>query len=106
MYFLGIDIAKTNPVASLIDNNGNTLGKPIKFKNSTDGYKYLIDSIHEYVVDNCEILVGMEATGHYWLYLYSALEDDCFNLSVFNPIQIKSFRESFTIRKKENDCIY
>lgn len=105
MYYLGIDIAKTNHVASLIDNYGNTLGKPIKFKNTTDGYKYLIDSIHEYVVDNCEILVGMEATGHYWLYLYSALEDDCFNLSVFNPIQIKSFRESFTIRKKKNDCI-
>lgn len=105
MYYLGIDIAKTNHVASLIDNNGNTLGKPIKFKNTTEGYQYLLDSIHEYVEDNCEVLVGMEATGHYWLSLYSALENDCFNLSVFNPIQIKSFRESFTIRKKKNDCI-
>lgn len=105
MYYLGIDIAKTNHVASLIDNDGNILGKPIKFKNTAEGYKILLDSIHEYVNDNCEVLVGMEATGHYWLSLYSALEDDCFNLSVFNPIQIKSFRESFTIRKKKNDCI-
>lgn len=43
--------------------------------------------------------------GHYWLSLFSKLEDDNFNVSVFNPIQIKSFRESFTIRKKKNDII-
>lgn len=105
MYYLGIDIAKTNHVASLIDNEGNSLGKPIKFKNSTEGYNYLLERIHEFVKDNCEVLVAMEATGHYWLSVYSALENDCFNLSVFNPIQIKSFRESFTIRKKKNDII-
>lgn len=105
MFYLGIDIAKTNHVASLIDSEGNTLGKPIKFTNSKEGYEKLISSIHEFVKDNCQVLVGMEATGHYWLSLFSALEDDCFNMSVFNPIQIKSFRESFTIRKKKNDLI-
>lgn len=105
MFYLGIDIAKTNHVASLIDSEGNTLGKSIKFTNSKEGYEKLISSIHEFVQDNCQVLVGMEATGHYWLSLFSALEDDCFNMSVFNPIQIKSFRESFTIRKKKNDLI-
>lgn len=105
MFYLGIDIAKTNHVASLIDLDGNTLGKCIKFTNSKEGYEKLITSVKEFAKDNCEVLVGMEATGHYWLSLFSALEDDCFNVSVFNPIQIKSFRESFTIRKKKNDVI-
>lgn len=105
MFYLGIDIAKTNHVASLIDLEGNTLGKCIKFTNSKEGYDKLVSSVKEFVTDNCEVLVGMEATGHYWLSLFSALENDCFNVSVFNPIQIKSFRESFTIRKKKNDVI-
>lgn len=103
MFYLGIDIAKTNHVASLIDNKGNQLGKYIKFTNSKQGYEKLFSSVSEFVSDYTELLVSMEATGHYWLSLYSQLEEDNFNVSVFNPIQIKSFRESFTIRKKKND---
>lgn len=62
MFYLGIDIAKTNHVASLIDTSGNQLGKPIKFTNSKEGYEKLITSLKEFVTDFCEILVGMEAT--------------------------------------------
>jgi len=105
MFYLGIDIAKTNHVASLIDSEGNQLGKVIKFTNSTEGYERLITSLKESVINLNEVLVAMEATGHYWLSLFSKLEDENFNVSVFNPIQIKSFRESFTIRKKKNDNI-
>lgn len=105
MFYLGIDIAKTNHVASLINANGDSLGKPIKFTNSKDGYQKLIDSMNEFVSDIDSVLIAMESTGHYWLALYSALQDDGYNVSVYNPIQINSFRESFTIRKKKNDNI-
>ena len=36
-YFLGIDIAKTNHVASLINNTGYVVIRAIKFTNSNEG---------------------------------------------------------------------
>ena len=47
----------------------------------------------------------MEATGTYWFSLFSALTDKGFNVSVFNPCQIKSFRGAYTNRTQKNDVI-
>lgn len=103
MFYLGIDIAKVNHVASLINEDGTILVKAIKFTNSNDGLQKLIDSISAY--DQSQIYCAMEATGTYWLSLFSALTDKGFNVSVFNPYQIKSFRGAYTNRKQKNDVI-
>lgn len=103
MFYLGIDIAKVNHVASLIAEDGSILVKAIKFTNSNEGLKKLIDSISDY--DSSQIYCAMEATGTYWLSLFSALTDKGFNVSVFNPYQIKSFRGAYTNRKQKNDII-
>lgn len=103
MFYLGIDIAKVNHVASLIDEDGSILVKAIKFTNSNEGLQKLIDSISEY--ESSQIYCAMEATGTYWLSLFSALTDKGFNVSVFNPYQIKSFRGAYTNRKQKNDVI-
>ena len=103
MFYLGIDIAKVNHVASLINEDGSILIKAIKFTNSNEGLQKLIDSISEY--DQSQIYCAMEATGTYWLSLFSALTDKGFNVSVFNPYQIKSFRGVYTNRKQKNDVI-
>lgn len=101
MFYLGIDIAKTNHVASLIDSEGNILVKAIKFTNSNEGLDKLLSSLTNYDLSN--ILISMEATGHYWLSLYSSLIDKGFNVSVFNPYQIKSYRGAYTNRKQKDD---
>ena len=44
-YFLGIDIAKTNHVASLIEADGSVVIRAIKFKNSNEGYTKLLNTI-------------------------------------------------------------
>ena len=44
-YFLGIDIAKTNHVASLIGADGSVVIRAIKFKNSNEGYTKLLNTI-------------------------------------------------------------
>lgn len=103
MFYLGIDIAKVNHVASLINEDGSVLVKAIKFTNSNEGLQKLIDSISDY--DQSQIYCAMEATGTYWLSLFSALTDKGFNVSVFNPYQIKSFRGAYTNRKQKNDVI-
>ena len=83
MFYLGIDIAKVNHVASLIAEDGSILVKAIKFTNSNEGLQKLMDSIKDY--DQSQIYCAMEATGSYWLSLFSSLTDKGFNVSVFNP---------------------
>lgn len=104
-YYLGIDIAKTNHVASLINNNGNVVIKAIKFTNSKEGFNKLLTTIQDKLKDLSNIEVAMEATGHYWLSLYSALTDNGFLVSVYNPYQIKSYRGAYNNRKQKNDII-
>lgn len=104
-YFLGIDIAKTNHVASLIGADGSVIIRAIKFKNSNEGYTKLLNTIQNKLNDLSNINIAMEATGHYWLSLYSALVDDGFNVSVYNPYQIKSYRGAYNNRKQKNDII-
>lgn len=104
-YFLGIDIAKTNHVASLIGADGSVVIRATKFKNSNEGYTKLLNTIQNKLNDLSNINIAMEATGHYWLSLYSALVDDGFNVSVYNPYQIKSYRGAYNNRKQKNDII-
>lgn len=104
-YFLGIDIAKTNHVASLINNNGDVVIRAIRFTNSNEGFNILLNTIQSKFGDLSNIEVAMEATGHYWLSLYSALTDNNFNVSVYNPYQIKSYRGAYNNRKQKNDII-
>ena len=104
-YYLGIDIAKTNHVASLINNTGDVVIRAIKFTNSNQGLNKLLSTIQDKLGDLSNIEISMEATGHYWLSLYSALTDNGFNVSVYNPYQIKSYRGAYNNRKQKNDVI-
>jgi len=107
MYYLGIDIAKHNHVASLIDSDGKIVIKTIKFSNDSEGYQKLVSLVCSAVPngDKNSIAVAMEATGHYWLSLFSALVDDGFSVSVYNPFQIKSFRSAYHNRKLKTDAV-
>ena len=104
-YYLGIDIAKTNHIASLINDNGDVIIRAIKFTNSKEGFNKLLTTIQDKLKDLNNIEVAMEATGHYWLSLYSALTDNGFPVSVYNPYQIKSYRGAYNNRKQKNDII-
>ena len=84
MFFLGIDIGKNTHVASLMDDNGKTVFKAFSFPNSTIGATSLLDKLTPF---SNEIEIGMEATGHYWLALYSFLVEHGFVIHVINPIQ-------------------
>jgi transposase len=100
MYYLGVDIAKNSHVASLIDEVGKVIIRAVKFENSALGVDKLLGCISKNAE---EVAVSMEATGHYWLAVYSSLTDKGFSVSVFNPYQIKSFRGAYTNRKQKND---
>jgi transposase len=105
MIIVGIDIAKCNHQAVIIDEHGAALCKPFAFANSNAGVKKLTDAIAQVAADSAEVIVGMEATGHYWLALYSALLPLGFTLHVINPIQTDAMRHATTIRKSKTDVI-
>ncbi|WP_423242967.1 IS110 family transposase [Bacillus cereus] len=65
----------------------------------------LLTKIHQHIEAQAEIKIGMEATGHYWLALYSFLLDHEFSVIVLNPIQTKAWRKRTEIRKRKTDTI-
>lgn len=102
MYYCGIDIAKHRHEASIINEAGKLLSKSISFENSVDGVTKLFTLFSEYSINKTDILIGMEATGHYWLSLYSFLIDNGYEVKVINPIQSDAFRRMY-IRQTKND---
>jgi transposase len=99
---VGIDIAKNHHEATIIDSLGNIIGKSFRFSNSHNGSSILINNIRKANQSNEPIVIGMEATGHYWLPLYSRLLSEGFEIKVINPIQSDSFRNLY-IRQTKND---
>ena len=102
MIIIGIDIGKNKHEATLINEKGNIIGKSIKFENSTAGFNKLISSINNYNISNDKFVFSMEATGHYWLALFSKLVESDYNVQVINPIQTDACRKFF-IRETKND---
>jgi transposase len=101
MYIVGIDIGKNNHEATIIDDKGSIIGKSVKFTNSHSGGNKLIEHIKKHIGDS-EVIFGLEATGHYWLSLYSFLLEKGYIINVINPIQSDSFRNLY-IRQTKND---
>lgn len=104
MFFIGIDIAKNTHEASIIDLYGKLVSESISFSNSFKGFEKLKNYISSFDIDCVNSIIGMEATGHYWLSLYSALIDFGFNVVVINPIQSDAFRKMY-IRQTKNDSV-
>ena len=104
MFYIGIDIAKKNHEASIIDSSGKSISKSISFSNTLNGSSKFIDFLNSFNIDINNCIIGMEATGHYWLSLYSFLIGLDFECIVINPIQSEAFRKMY-IRQTKNDSV-
>ena len=102
MFYCGIDIAKYKHEATVIDEAGTALPDSISFANSKEGCEKLLALFERLGVSNDGLLIGMEATGHYWLSVYGDLLGQGFEIKVINPIQSEAFRKMY-IRQTKND---
>lgn len=102
MYYCGIDIAKYKHEASVIDEGGQSLLDSISFSNSKEGCEKLLALFERLSISKEELLIGMEATGHYWLSVHAFLVELGFEVKVINPIQSEAFRKMY-IRQTKND---
>jgi len=103
-YYLGIDVGKFSHSLCLLTEAGK---KTIfQINNNREGFEKLRIKLSEL---NCDknILVGMEATGHYFLNLYDWLLQcgfDSEQIALLNPLQVKSFRNT-NLRGAKSDNV-
>lgn len=101
MYFCGIDVAKHQHAALVMDDRGQVVQPAFSFDNSRAGFDHLATALAEL----CEpVTVGLEATGHYWLALYDDLTRQGYPVTVINPLQVAAYRRS-GIRKAKTDLL-
>lgn len=101
MYIVGIDIGKRHHEATIIDSQGAVLGKPLRFANSYIGFCELLGLVQR-TAGQEETVFGMEATGHYWMALYTHLRREGYTVHVLNPVQSDALR-SMSIRQARSN---
>lgn len=100
MIYVGIDIAKQNHFASIMNSDGEILVQPFPFTNDYSGFQKLL--IHLDVYPKTDLLIGLESTAHYAENLTSFLYTRGFHVCIINPIQTSVLRRS-NIRKTKTD---
>jgi len=102
MWTLGIDVAKRRHVATLLDEAGKRVFKNFSFAQSREGFKSLQHRIEVVDISTDNILIGMEATGHYWMIIYHCLADAGYQVRVINPMMTAA-RRNVGIRGSKSD---
>ena len=103
MIYVGIDIAKINHYASIVDfSTGEVIEKPFLVTNNRQGFDLLYSKIKSFDKDN--ILIGVESTAHYGNNLIFYFHEKQFKLGIINPIQTATLRKT-RIRKIKNDKV-
>lgn len=104
MWTLGIDVAKNRHAATLLDETGKRVFKNFKFANTHEGVDSLKRRLQEMEISKQNILLGMEATGHYWMVIYHFLSEAGFQVRVINPLMTAA-RRNVGIRGTKTDSV-
>ena len=106
MYYVGIDIAKSFHVVTIIDENEvKVTKKPIRVTNCIDGFSKFITKLETISSNTNDFIIGLEATGIYGENLWEFLNSHGFNVKLLNPFQTTRYREQHTMKKVKNDNI-
>ena len=103
MIYIGIDISKYKHDCFICSNTGEVIIENLSFENNKKGFQKFADLLKPY--DNSNVHIGMEATGHYGLNLKLFLEKNNYSFMEFNPLLVKEFAKSLTLRKTKTDKV-
>lgn len=102
-YYVGVDIAKYEHVATIIDSKtGELIVDSLHFDNSLKGFKELLSYLFK--LNKKDVLVGFESTAHYHQALFNYLTEHHYKCYLINPLMISRFR-SISLRDSKNDNI-
>ncbi len=106
MNYVGIDIAKSFHVVTIIDENGvKVFKKAFRVENDIVGYTALVEKLETISPDKTNFIIGIEATGIYGENLLEFLLSKGYNVKLLNPFQTSRYREQTTMKKVKNDNI-
>jgi transposase len=100
MRFAGIDIGSEKHFVAVVGEDGETLTKAVGFEESAEGYGKLLSVLGE----AAEVIVAMEATGHYWQNLFAVLAGHGYAIALINPVRTARFAEE-DLRRTKTDAI-
>ena len=101
--FVGVDIGESFHCAAAINGRGNVLLKPVKVLASAEGFAAFEARLRQ-LGDKTAVLIGLEASGHYWMSLWRFLLERDWQVEVFNPLlSSKSARTHLRGRKTDAD---
>ncbi len=103
MIYVGIDISKYKHDCFICKDTGEVIVENLSFDNSKKGFQQFLDLLKSY--DNSNVHIGLEATGHYGLNLKLFLEKNNYSFMEFNPLLVKEFYKSLTLRKTKTDKV-
>jgi transposase len=99
MYYCGIDVAKRKHAIALSDQHGQAVQRSFTIENTRAGFDQLLQVLGGL---NGPVVIGLEATGHYWWALYEDLTQHEYSVVVLNALQIHAFRKSGVRRVKSD----
>jgi transposase len=104
-HYIGIDIGKYTHVACALSVE-NTFSKHLHFNSLRSGFEKLLEFLESLGCTQDEVIIGCEATGHYWLTLFEKLKGQGFSVFVLNPLQVHSFRNENIrgLKTDDRDC--
>jgi transposase len=101
MIYIGIDISKYKHDCFICNDYGEIIVENLSFENTKKGFQQFLELLKPY--DNANVHIGLEATGHYGLNLKLFLEKNNYTFMEFNPLLVKEFSKSLTLRKTKTD---
>jgi len=87
MRFAGIDIASETHVVAIVDAQGAVELKATSFAEDAAGYQKVLALLG----NPKEVLIAMEATGHYWKNLFAVLAATGHSIALVNPLRTHRF---------------
>ena len=103
MIYIGIDISKYKHDCFICNDTGEVIVENLSFENTKKGFQQFLDLLKSY--DNDNVHIGLEATGHYGLNLKLFLEKNNYNFMEFNPLLVKEFKKSLSLRRTKTDKV-
>jgi transposase len=102
---VGVDIASMTHFARAFDFRGIELGKIIRISNDAQGFRLFKLWVNELKgkYNRDTVMVGMEATGHYWFNFAQFLKDSGIRIVLVNPFHVKRSKELDDNNPTKND---
>jgi transposase len=86
MNFVGIDVAKTFHMVSIVDENETRIiNKAFRIENTMDGFEKLLRVLDSISLNKDNFTLGLEATGIYGENLLEFLKSKGYNIKLLNP---------------------